>query len=200
MRLRRGGGAGREGLRGAPVVKHADLLHAGDGAAHGAGLYGVEFTDNIFAGVFGERRAGVAALLRAPVHQAILTDIEIAGAGAATPLVILAAGDVVLEVVEARVGTLAQRHDLLKDALLVRAERLQLAIAVVQHADSAGEAERKRAARDGKRVFGIFYAAAEDGVDIDLKLGVLGEQDQLLVEQLRLFFETSSGIALSMLI
>ena len=51
-------------------------------------------------GVFGERHAGVAALLRAVVHQAVFADIEVARAGAAAPVVGPALGDGFLELVE----------------------------------------------------------------------------------------------------
>ena len=36
--------------------------------------------------------------------------------------------------------------------------------------------------RDRQRIFGAGYAAAQDGIDVDLKFRVLGEQLQLLIE------------------
>ena len=42
--------------------------------------------------------------------------------------------------------------------------------------------------------------AAEDGVDVDVEIGMLGQQLELRSSTFRLFFETSSGFTLSMLI
>ena len=90
-------------LRGAPVIDVADLVDAADGAVGGAGLSRCRYSRRtIFEGVLGQRLAGVAALLRAVVHQAVLADVHVARAGAATPVVRLAVRDVVLEVIEAR--------------------------------------------------------------------------------------------------
>src|ERR1700719_334228 len=84
-------------LGAAPIVEHSDLLRAGDCAERSAGLLGVVLAAQVLHRVLGEGNAGIAALLRAPVDQAILADIEIARTGAATPFVRLALGDVVLE-------------------------------------------------------------------------------------------------------
>ena len=75
---------------------------------------------------FSERNARIAALLRAPVHQAVLADVEIARAGAAPPVVRLALGDIVLETVDAREAALAHGHDLFKNFDLARRQRFQL--------------------------------------------------------------------------
>ncbi len=63
----------------------------------------------------------------------------------------------------------------------------------MQHADGAGEAEFEGAAGHGQGVFGNSYAAAQDRIDVDLKFGVLGEQDQFLVEHLEAFLRSLVG-------
>ena len=107
----------------APVVEDADLVDALERAVRGAPLLGHVLALEIFHRVLFERDAGVAALLRAPVDQAVLADVEVASAGAAAPLVGLALGDCVLEPVEARVVAISQPLDLLEDLLLFVAER-----------------------------------------------------------------------------
>ena len=49
-------------------------------------------------------------------------------------------------------------------------------------ADGGAEAEGEGAFGDGERVFGIGDAAADDGVDVDVEVGVLGEHAELGVE------------------
>ena len=131
-------------------------MDAGDGAARGAALGGAVFAADVVDGVLAERLAGVAALLRAVVHQAVFADVEVAGAGAAAPVVLLAVRDVVLEIIQARVAALLHRlHGGVDFALLV-AERLQLAVAVVDDPDGRGEAELERALADRQRVLRSF--------------------------------------------
>ena len=66
-----------------------------------AGFFGYVLAADVLHCVLLQGDAGVAALLRAVVHQAILADIQVAGAGAAAPLVGPALGDVVLEAIDA---------------------------------------------------------------------------------------------------
>ena len=68
---------------------------------------------------------------------------------------------------------LAERHNFFKNFLLVRTERLKLAVGVMNDADGAGEAESHCAMRDFESIFRIFHAAAENGIDVHLKDGVL---------------------------
>src|SRR5713226_786476 len=113
IRLRRGRGGDRlEGLGGAPVVNHGDLLDTGDGAVGRAEFFCRILAAPIGGGVFLERYARVPALLRTPVHQPVLADVEVTRAGAAPPVIFLSAGDVVLETVEQRIGPRSKRHDL----------------------------------------------------------------------------------------
>src|ERR1700728_1625605 len=100
-RLLRGDGrdGGRVGylLRAAIAVEHAGLVHARQRAGWGAGLLGMELADYVVAAIIEQWNAWIAALLRAPMHPAVLGDVEIAGAGAAFPVVGLAVHQVALE-------------------------------------------------------------------------------------------------------
>src|SRR5579862_2712707 len=176
---------GADGLRGAPVVHVRHLMDAGDGAVRRAAFFGEELAADVVDGVLLQRNGGRAALLRAIVHQAVLADIEIACAGAASPVIGLAVGDIVLEPVHARIVALVEFLHLQKDLALALAQRTKLAIAVVNDADGGGEAELDGAASDDQRVLRVVDAAADNRIDIDVKLGVLGQQLQLLVEHLQ---------------
>ena len=74
------------------------------------------------------------------------------------------------------------------------AERLELAVAVVDDADGGGEAEFDGAMGDGERVLGMVDAAAEHGIDIDVKFGVLGKELELLVEHFEAFLRDFVGL------
>ena len=74
-------------LRRAPRVDHRNLMHARHGAARRAALFRDEFAANVVP-CTRQRLAGIAALLRAVVHQAVFADVEITRAGAALPLVL----------------------------------------------------------------------------------------------------------------
>ena len=79
----------------------------------------------------------MAALLRAPVHQAILADVQIARAGAAMPLVRLAVREFLLEpiVVCEIQQRLAETGDFLQDRPLSIVERRQAAVLIVDDSD-----------------------------------------------------------------
>lgn len=177
-----------EDLRGAPEVHGGDLVDARNGAIGSAGFFGEKFAAAVLGGVVGERNAGVAALLGAIMNEAVLADVEIAGTGAAAPVVLASGGDVVLEPVDAGEGALAEAHDLFKDLLLAGTERLNLAVAVVDETDGGSEAESEGTMGNLESVFRIPNAAAEDGVDIDVKFGVVGEELELLVEDFEALF------------
>src|SRR5258707_7599274 len=112
----------RRHLRVAPVVEDADLMHALDRAGWRTPLFGFVLAPEIFHRVLFERCAGIATLLRAPVHQAVFADVEIARAGATAPFVRLAFGDAVLKPVEPRVILVAEFLHRMKDLLLGRSE------------------------------------------------------------------------------
>ena len=81
----------------------ADLVDALDGAVRGAPFFGVVFAVHVGVGVFEQRNARRAALLRAPADDAVLVDVEIAGTGPATPFVFAAVDQIVLKPVPAGV-------------------------------------------------------------------------------------------------
>src|SRR3954471_2927749 len=54
----------------------------------------------------------------------------------------------------------------------------------MNEADGGGEAQLDGTGAEGERVLRIVNAAADDGVDVHVKFGVLREQLQLLVEHL----------------
>ena len=130
-------------------------MHARYGAARSAALLCKKFALALLGGIIGEGNARVTPLLRAVVHQALFANVKITGAGPASPMVLAAGGDIVLKTVHAREGTLAERHDFLEDFAFARAQRLQLAVAVVKDADRRGESQFNRATRDAQSVLGI---------------------------------------------
>ena len=79
-----------------------------------------------------------------------------------------------------------------------QASRLQLATAIVNDAHRRGESLLDGAGADSKASQGLLTPAANYGVDVDVELGVFGQPLELLVEDLQAFFETSSGLTLSM--
>src|SRR5271156_450000 len=113
-------GAGVESLGRAPSIDGRNLVHAGHGAARGTGFFGEEFAVALLIGVFHDRNARIAALLRAVVDQAVFADVEIARACAAAPVVFPAARDVVLEFIYAREGLFFERDNFFENFLFAR--------------------------------------------------------------------------------
>ena len=60
-------------------------------------------------------------------------------------------------------------------------------------ADGRGESQAERAFADGERILRIFYAAANHGVDVHVKVGVLGQVLQFLVENFEALFRNVVG-------
>src|SRR5271154_1290072 len=128
-------------------------MNAGNGATRGAALLGEEFAVALFVGVLGQRNAGVAALLRAVMHQTVFADVKITRSGATPPVILLPFGDIVLELIDAREGLLAQRHDFFENFLFARPQRLQLAVVIVQNPDRGSKSQLYGAVRNGQSVF-----------------------------------------------
>ena len=61
-------------------------------------------------------------------------------------------------------------------------------------ADGRGEPEAEGAAADDQRVVGVLDAAADDGVDVHVEVGVLGEELELLVEDLEALLRDFVGL------
>src|SRR5579872_4975498 len=122
-------------LRSAEEIEVGDVVNTGDRAERSAGLCGEVFAANIFHCVVCQGLGGVAALLRAVMHQAVLADIKIPGSGAATPIAGAAIGDGILEKAEPREMPLLHTfHGAINGALAV-AERPKLAVGIVDDSD-----------------------------------------------------------------
>ncbi len=78
------------------------------------------------------------------------------------------------------------------------AERLELAGAVVDDADGRSKSQPDGAAADGEGILRVLNASADDGIDVDVEVGVFGEELELFVEDLEGFFGDLVGLTLSM--
>src|SRR5579883_2522626 len=168
-------------------------MHAGDGAEGRAGFLGYVLAANVFNGIVFKRLGGEAALLRAVMNQAILADVEIARTRPAAPVTRLAVGDALLEIIDTREMPLLERLHLQKDFAFARRKRAQLAVPVVNDADGGSEAKLHRALAYRERIFRVADAAAEYGVDIDVEIGVLGQNLELFVQHLEALLRNVVG-------
>lgn len=168
---------GGAGLGVPPIVEEGYVLHAGDRAKGRAGLASVIFMPHVLPGVLLKGDGRVTALLRAVVDQAVLTDVQIAAAGAATPLPWNSTGDILLEPVEAGIRTLPQTHNLLENFLLLWAERLELSAVVMQNAHGRSKAQLECPPCDNKCIFRMMDRTAQNGIDIDLENRVPCQED-----------------------
>ena len=103
-------------------------------------------------------------LLRAPMDQALFTDVEIASAGPTLPVIRLAVCEVGLEPVV--VGIVQHRRaggdDVFQHLPRAFAERNQLTGAVVKNADRRRKPKGSRAMGHGERIFWSLDATADD--------------------------------------
>src|SRR6202034_2723486 len=125
---------------------------------------------------------GIATLLRAVVHQAVLANVEIPRSGAAAPVVGQALRNVVLEGVDAGEAALLPRLHLVVDAALFVIQRLYLTAAVVNDSDGRAETQFHGALSDRERVLWIRNASAYNRIDVHMKVRVFGKPLQLLVQ------------------
>ncbi len=153
----------------------------------GARFFRQVFAAQIVARVAREWNAGIAALLRAVVHESVLADVEITRPGAAAPVVGQAPGNVVLKRVDAGKAALFERLHFVIDAALFLAQRLQLPAAVVNDSDRRSESEFYGALADHEGILRMGNAAAHDRIDVHMKVGVLGQQLQLAIENFQAF-------------
>src|SRR6185369_1192160 len=112
-------------LRVAPVVENTDLMNALKRAGRGTPLFRIVFPIEVFHCVLLEWNSRITTLLRAPVDQPVLANVEITRACTAAPLVRPALGDAVLEPVEPRVVLVTELLNLLEDMFLFRRKWLQ---------------------------------------------------------------------------
>ncbi len=168
-------------------------MHAGDRAEGRAGFLRHVFPPDVFDSVIFQRLSRKAALLRTVVHQAVLANIEIARAGAATPIAGAPVGDAFLEIVDPGEVPLLKFFHLDEYFTLTIGERAKLAVTVVDNADGGGEAQFHGPLTDNQRVFRVANPAAQDRVDVDVKIGVFSEKLQLFVENFEAFFRDLVG-------
>src|SRR6266446_497869 len=87
-------------LRVAPVIQHPYLLHARNRAARRAKLFRRILTMAHLRRVLCQRNPRIAPLLRAPVHQPVLANVQVTRPRTAAPVVFLPTRHVMLEFVE----------------------------------------------------------------------------------------------------
>src|SRR5262249_11763865 len=157
-------------------------VYAPHGAERRAVLHAVILAAQVVGAVLLQWDTRMTALLRAPVDQAILADIEVPRAGAAEPVVWLSVGKVLLEAVVVREveHRLSERQDPLQNQPLRLVELEQPAASIMNDPDSGRESEIARAFGDGQGVIGIRDPAADDRVDEHVELGGLGQRHELL--------------------
>src|SRR5258707_526692 len=100
----------------------------------GAVLLGKVFTLDVGEGVFLEWNSGITALLRAIVHETVLTDIQVTGACAAFPVIGFTSRKLFLKPVKAAVALFAIALDFAVDAFFAPVQRFHRTRAVVNDA------------------------------------------------------------------
>src|SRR5262245_66281864 len=151
-------------------------MHAADGAVRRAPLGTHELAADVVESVLFERRPGCASLLRTPVHQTVLADVQVAAARPAVPVVWPAFDEILLkpayagvQVLEDLLSRADEPRDVVEHGAFSRTERLQQAVAVVNDPERRREAQLARAQVDVPRVLRIFHAAADDRIDVDVE-------------------------------
>src|SRR5438128_113152 len=118
-------------LRGSPGVKNRHLVDTGNRAVWGARFLRHKFAAYVRERIFLQRDGRVPTLLRAVMHQPVLTDVEVTSSGTAAPLVGTPQRDIVLETVYAREAAFFQRLHFVVNPPLLISEWLQLTLTVV---------------------------------------------------------------------
>src|SRR5439155_23647630 len=99
-RRRRDHWQGFQVLRVAPVIQYPHLLHARNGATRRTKLFGGVLSAPHLRRVLRQGNPWIPALLRAPMDQPVLANIQISRPSAASPVVFLPTRHVVLKFVE----------------------------------------------------------------------------------------------------
>ena len=76
-------------------------MHAGNGATRRASFLGHKLALALLVGIFQQRNARITPLLRTIMNQAVLANVQIPCAGAATPIVLQSLCYVVLKLINA---------------------------------------------------------------------------------------------------
>ena len=79
------------------MINDGYLLNASDSTVRRARFFGEIFPLDVGESVLFERDARIAALLGAVMDEAVFANVQIAGTGAASPIVRFAAGEIFLE-------------------------------------------------------------------------------------------------------
>src|SRR5688572_5728165 len=98
------------------MVDHGYLLDAPNRAGWGAGLLCEVLPMHVREGILLERNARISTLLRTVVDQAVLADVHVARASAASPVVCLSASEILLKPVDPAVAVFAVAFYFSKDA------------------------------------------------------------------------------------
>src|SRR5580698_3678847 len=110
-------------LLAAEKVKVRNVVHAAHRAIRSARLLGEIRAPDNHARVLIEGLSGIAALLGAIMHQAILADVHIACPGAATPLIRKSLSNRLLKEIQAREVPIFHRLHLMVDFTLALSQR-----------------------------------------------------------------------------
>src|SRR5207249_9753395 len=65
----------------------------------------------------------------------------------------------------------------MEDLFFLFTERLQQSIFIVNHTHGGREAQLHRARGNGQRVLGVFNSAADDRIDVDVKVRMLRSEE-----------------------
>src|SRR4029077_9735189 len=104
-------------LRRAPGIEDRHLMHARDRAVRSAGFLCHILAADVVHAVLLQRNSGIAALLRAVVHQTVLADVQVTSPRTAAPLVRPSLRDVILETINAGETALLHRLHFVINAL-----------------------------------------------------------------------------------
>src|SRR5579862_8010827 len=99
----------------------------------------MKFAAQVCNRIFRQWNAWISTLLRAVVHQAVFANVEIAPASAATPLVRLPQGNIVLKRIDARKAAFLQALHLVIHPALFVIQRLHLSSAIVNDSNRRAE-------------------------------------------------------------
>src|SRR5262249_48377192 len=181
-------GRARVFLRISPVINDGYLLNASDSTVGGARFLGGIFPLDVGESILLERDAGIAALLGAVMDEAVFANVQIAGTGAASPIVRFAAGEIFLEPIQPAVAVLAIGPDFAIDAFLAAVQWFHRARAVVNDAEGTGETEIHSASRNDLGVFRVANTAADHRIDVYSEISQFGKILQFLVQDFQAFF------------
>ena len=159
-------------LRRSPRIEDRYLVHARDRAVRGAAFFGDILPAQIFARVLLQRNPRIASLLRAVMHQTVLADVQVTRSRAASPIIWHAFGNVVLKCIDAGEAAFLERLHLVINAPLFFPQRLQLPAAIVNNPDRRRESKLDCSLTDYQRVLRMWNSAADDRINIHVKIGV----------------------------